>query len=100
MARVTFTANLQRHVKAPALEVHGRSVRDVLEAVFQNHEQLRGYIVDEQGALRKHMIIFIKWRADSRSRAAERSGTSRRQRACAAGAFGRLMPKVVYIPLA
>ena len=59
MARVTFTRNLQRHVEAPPTEAGGRTVREVLDAVFALHPGVRGYVLDEQGALRKHMLIFI-----------------------------------------
>ena len=59
MATVSFTANLRRHVRAPTLEVEGETVRRVLDAVFAEHERLRGYILDDQGALRKHVVVFI-----------------------------------------
>jgi hypothetical protein len=59
MALVTFTSNLQRHVKCPATEAAGSTVREVLDAVFADNEVLRGYVLDEQGALRKHMGIII-----------------------------------------
>jgi hypothetical protein len=59
MARVTFTRNIQRHVVCPPAEVAGQTVREVLDVVFSANEQARGYVLDEQGALRKHMLIFI-----------------------------------------
>lgn len=59
MARVVFTANIQRHVACPPAEVAGRTVREVLDAVFAGNERARGYVLDEQGALRKHMLVFI-----------------------------------------
>ncbi len=59
MARVVFTKNLQRHVPCPPTEASGQSVREVLEQVFSDNSQLRLYIVDERGALRKHMTIFV-----------------------------------------
>src|SRR5262245_52672800 len=34
MAKVVFTPNIQRHVALPESEVSGRTVRDVLDAVF------------------------------------------------------------------
>ena len=34
MAKVVFTPNIQRHVALPEAEASGRTVRDVLEAVF------------------------------------------------------------------
>ena len=59
MATVAFTPNLQRHVACPTVEAPGASVREVLDRVFVDNPQLRGYVVDERGVLRKHMIIFI-----------------------------------------
>ena len=59
MARVRFTANLERHIAAPTSEAPGDTVRAALDNVFQANPPLRGYIVDERGALRKHMLIFI-----------------------------------------
>ena len=58
MAKVSFTANSQRHVACPPCEVPGRTVREVLDAVFADNPPARGYVLDDQGALRKHMSIF------------------------------------------
>jgi sulfur-carrier protein len=59
MPRVVFTANIQRHLVCPPAEVAGRTVREVLDAVFAGNKGARGYVLDDQGALRKHMIVFI-----------------------------------------
>jgi sulfur carrier protein ThiS len=59
MARVVFTPNLQRHVACPAAEAPGATVREVLEAVLAGNAQARGYILDDQSALRKHMAVFV-----------------------------------------
>ena len=59
MARVTFTQNIQRHVPCPAQEVEGGTVREVLDAVFTSNPRARGYVLDDQGAVRQHMVIFI-----------------------------------------
>ena len=59
MPRVVFTPNLQRHVACPAVDVAGATVREALERVFVDNPRLRGYVVDEQGALRKHMAVFV-----------------------------------------
>ncbi len=61
MIRVAFTPNLQRHVDCPPadVEIEGATVRQVLDAVFAEHERLRGYVLDECGSLRKHMTIFV-----------------------------------------
>ena len=59
MAVVSFTPNLQRHVAAPTVEAGGATVREVLEGVFAERPRLRGYVVDERGVLRKHMVVFV-----------------------------------------
>lgn len=59
MARVHFTQNIQRHVICPSADTPGGTVREVLDAVFAVNERARGYVLDEQGALRKHMIVFV-----------------------------------------
>lgn len=59
MAEVTFTPNLKRHVDCPTVVVAGATVAEVLAAVFAANPRLRGYVVDDQGALRKHMVVFI-----------------------------------------
>jgi len=59
MARVVFTANLQRHVSLPDREVPGTTVREVLETLFRSDPTARGYVLDEQGALRRHMVVFV-----------------------------------------
>ena len=59
MPHVVFTENIQRHVSCPPLTVGGGTVREVLDEVFSTNERARGYVLDEHGAVRKHMIIFI-----------------------------------------
>jgi len=39
--------------------VEGSTVRAALEAVFAAQPKLRGYVLDDSGALRHHMVIFI-----------------------------------------
>jgi molybdopterin synthase sulfur carrier subunit len=56
---VNFTQNIQRHVKCPETRAAGGTVREVLDAVFSKIPLARGYVLDEQGALRKHMVIFL-----------------------------------------
>lgn len=59
MPRVTFTPNLRRHLDAPPLEVAGATVAAVLEQVFREQPELRGYLLDDQGRLRRHVAIFV-----------------------------------------
>jgi molybdopterin synthase sulfur carrier subunit len=59
MPHLAFTANLQRHVSCPPCDVAGETVREALEEAFQRYPRARGYVLDEHGALRHHMAIFI-----------------------------------------
>ena len=59
MPRISFTPHLERFVTCPAAQVEGASICQALDAVFRENPQLRGYVVDEQGALRKHIAVFI-----------------------------------------
>jgi len=57
--RVVFTSNLQRHVNCPETEVAAGTLRTVLAQVFAAQPQARGYVLDEQGHLRRHVTVFI-----------------------------------------
>lgn len=59
MAMVSFTPNIQRHVPCPDTEAPGTTVRAVLDQVFAGNPRARAYVLDDQAALRKHMIIFV-----------------------------------------
>jgi hypothetical protein len=59
MPRVTFTPHLQRFLDAPAQQVPGSTVAAALGAVFANNPRLRGYVLDERGAVRQHVTIFV-----------------------------------------
>lgn len=59
MPRVMFTANIQRHVACPETTVPGRTVREVLDNVFAENPAARGYVLDDQAALRRHMSVFL-----------------------------------------
>jgi hypothetical protein len=59
MVQVIFTPNLQRHVSCPSAVADARSVREALDHVFAVNPQLRTYVVDEHGRLRKHINVYI-----------------------------------------
>ena len=59
MPTVAFTPNLRRHLDCSEVAVEAGTVLEALEAVFRANPKLRGYIVDEQGELRKHVVVFI-----------------------------------------
>jgi hypothetical protein len=62
MARVLFTPNVQRHVGCPETQAAGATVREVLDNVFADNPQARGYVLDDQSGLRRHMTIFVDGR--------------------------------------
>jgi hypothetical protein len=59
MATVRFTRNIQRHVECPTREIPGSTLRAVLADYFRSNERARGYVLDEQGRIRQHMVVFI-----------------------------------------
>ena len=59
MAKVFFTSNLRRHVECSSMEAEGVTVAQVLAQVFAAQDRLGAYVLDDQGALRKHMTILV-----------------------------------------
>ncbi len=59
MTTLSFSPNLLRHVETPPARIEGTTVRQVLEAYLRAHPDVRGYVLDDQGALRKHVAIFL-----------------------------------------
>jgi molybdopterin synthase sulfur carrier subunit len=59
MPRVSFTQNLQRHAACPPCEVSGATVRESLEAAFMRYPKAKSYVLDEHGALRFHMAVYV-----------------------------------------
>jgi len=59
MARVHLTTNLRRCVDCPTCAAGGETVKQVLDAVFAAQPRVRDYVVDERGALRKHVVVFV-----------------------------------------
>ncbi len=63
MTRVVFTSNLQQHLECPPVDAKGRTVREVLDAVFRANPRARSYVLDDQGAIRQHMVVFVNGKA-------------------------------------
>ena len=59
MPRVNFTSNLQRHIRCELADVAAETVREALDVVFEQNSRLRSYILDDQGVLRKHIVILL-----------------------------------------
>ena len=59
MATVIFTQNLRRHVDTDSCVVDARTVAEALEAVFERYPRLRGYLLDDTGAVRRHVAMLV-----------------------------------------
>ena len=62
MPTVLFTRALERFLPAPTAAVEGATVAAALAAVFASRPALRGYVLDDQGALRRHVAVYINGR--------------------------------------
>jgi len=58
MAQLHFTSWLRELVPDGPLEASGATVGDALSELFNERPHVRGYVLDERGALRKHVCIF------------------------------------------
>lgn len=58
MAELHFTSWLRQVVPDGPLKADGGTVGDALGAVFEARPHVRGYVLDDQGRLRKHVCIF------------------------------------------
>ena len=59
MPTVVFTQNLRRHVDLERMDVSGGTVKDVLGQVLDQHPRLRSYLLDDIGAVRKHVVLLM-----------------------------------------
>jgi molybdopterin converting factor small subunit len=62
MPTVSFTRALERFLPAPPTAVEGATVGAALAAVFASRPALRGYVLNDQGALRRHVAIYVNGR--------------------------------------
>ena len=59
MPTVSFTSALQRFLPVPQAQVQAATVAEALTAVFAAQPALRGYVLDDQGALRRHVAVYV-----------------------------------------
>jgi sulfur-carrier protein len=58
MAEIHFTSHLRNIVPTGPLSAAGATVGEVLMNVIAEQPHVRTYVLDDQGALRKHVCIF------------------------------------------
>ncbi len=59
MPLISFTPNLSRQTLVESRAVEGATVREALEALFSGFPSARGYLLDDQGAVRQHIAVFV-----------------------------------------
>lgn len=60
MAKINFTSALKRFFPGlTSIELPGETVSEVVQQLEEAYPGLTGYILDEQGKLRKHVNIFV-----------------------------------------
>jgi len=62
MPHIAFTSQLQRFTETPQVHTAAATLRYALEAAFGVNPRLRHYVLDEQGHLRQHVVIYISGR--------------------------------------
>ena len=59
MTQVRFASSIVRHTGPASVELSGNTVGELLAQAFLEHPRLRGYVLDDQGSVRKHITVFI-----------------------------------------
>ena len=59
MPTIWFTSALRRFLAAPSAKVEAATLGDAFAAVFASRPALRGYVLDDQGALRRHVAVYV-----------------------------------------
>jgi molybdopterin synthase sulfur carrier subunit len=59
VARVSFAKAIQRHAACPAADIPGDTLRGVIDGYFGAYPAARTYVLDERGAVRKHVAVFV-----------------------------------------
>ncbi|MFO1250017.1 MAG: MoaD/ThiS family protein [Inhella sp.] len=62
MPRIQFTPQLRRFTETPELDCAAATLAEALAAAFALNPRLRGYVLDDQGALRPNVAVFVDGR--------------------------------------
>jgi molybdopterin converting factor small subunit len=66
MPRLVLMGSIQQYAGGlRAAEVEGATVRTAIASLERSHPALKGWVVDEQGALRRHVKLFLRGEAAS-----------------------------------
>jgi len=59
VAHLYFTPNLARQVDCPADEIDAETVRELFDGYFAKRPAVRGYVLDDQGVVRRHIKVVV-----------------------------------------
>ncbi|MGC3963673.1 MAG: MoaD/ThiS family protein [Rhodocyclaceae bacterium] len=59
MVKVVFAPALQRHVACDPRLVDAASAMEALERALDGCPAMRGYVLDDQGCVRRHVAVFV-----------------------------------------
>ena len=62
MAELHFTQNLRRHTACPSCKIDAATVAELLARYFADYPTVRGYVLDDQGGVRKHIKVLVDGR--------------------------------------
>ncbi len=69
MPRIAFTRHLEAVGPCEPVAYCGVTVGALIEAAAKDYPRLRGYVLDDQGRVRKHIAIFVDGEMVPRERA-------------------------------
>lgn len=59
MAHLSFTPNLARQTRCPDADIPAETMAQLFERYFDHWPEVRGYVLDDQGAVRKHIMVLV-----------------------------------------
>ena len=59
MANLHFTQNLTRHTECPSAALDAKTVAELFDRYFASWPGVRGYVLDDQGEVRRHVAVFV-----------------------------------------
>ena len=59
MTTIDCTANITNQTGFTHAKADGNTVAQLLENLFTTHPKLKSYLLEDQGAVRKHITLFL-----------------------------------------
>lgn len=59
MAHLSFTPNLARLTQCPDADFPAATIAQLFERYFSEWPGVRGFVLDDQGAVRKHIRVLV-----------------------------------------